>query len=45
MDTVRKIYQELVHWKPILYIISKSKCFKIADVVNIILVKTLEDGP
>ena len=45
-QTLRKIYNEIVHWKPNFFTISKNKVgFKIADVMNIILTRTLEDGP
>ena len=46
IETLRKIYNKIVHWKPIFFTISKNKVgFKIADVMNIILTRTLEDGP
>ena len=46
IETLRKIYNEIVHWKPIFFTISKNKVgFQIADVMNIIFTRTLEDGP
>ena len=43
-ETLRKIYNEIVHWKPIFTIRKNKVGFKIADVMNIILIRTLEDG-
>ena len=46
IETLRKVYKEIIHRKPIFFTSSKNKVgFKIADVMNIILTKTLEDGP
>ena len=46
IETLRKIYSEIVHWKAIFFTIRKNQVgFKIADVMNIILTRTLEYGP
>ena len=42
--TKQKIYNEIVHWKPILLTKKENEvAFKIADAINIILTKTLKD--
>ena len=44
IETLRKMYNEIVQWKPIFFTISKNKLgFKITDVMNITHIKTLEN--
>ena len=46
IETLREIYNEIVHWKPMLFNVSKNKVrFKIANALNIMLTKMLQDGP
>ena len=46
IETLREIYNEIVHWKPVLFTVSKNKIrFKIANSLNIMLTKMLQDGP
>ena len=45
-ETLWKIYNEIVHWKPIFFTITRNqKGFKFAYVMNIILTRTLEHEP
>ena len=45
-ELLRKIYNEIFHWKPIFFTMSKIEVgFNIANVMNIILPSTLENGP
>ena len=45
LETLRKVYNEIVHWISIFFTISKNKVgFKIAEVMNLILTRTFEYG-